>query len=59
MFELTINLKLNQKTPLYEQIYEFIKEEIKNGRIGCKSKLPSTRALAKHMQVSRRTVGLA
>ena len=59
MFELTINLKLNQKTPLYEQIYEFIKEEIKNGRIGCKSKLPSTRALAKHLQVSRSTVDLA
>lgn len=59
MFELTIDLKLNQKTPLYEQIYEFIKEEIKNGRIGCKTKLPSTRALAKHLQVSRSTVDMA
>ncbi len=59
MFELAVNLKLNQKTPLYEQIYEFIKEEIKNGRIGCKSKLPSARALANHLQVSRSTVDLA
>ena len=34
-------------------------EETKNGRIGCKSKLPSTRALANHLQVSRSTVDLA
>lgn len=59
MFELTIDLKLNQTTPLYEQIYDFIKEEIKNGRIGCKTKLPSTRALAEHLQVSRSTVDMA
>lgn len=59
MFELTIDLKMNQKTPLYEQIYEFIKEEIRNGRIGCKTKLPSTRALAEHLQVSRSTVDMA
>lgn len=59
MYELTIDLKVNQKTALYEQIYEFIKEEIKNGRIGCKTKLPSARALAEHLQVSRSTVDMA
>lgn len=59
MFELTIDLDVNQKIPLYEQIYEFIKEDIKNGRIGCKTKLPSTRALANHLQVSRSTVDMA
>ncbi len=59
MYELTIDLDLNGKSPLYEQIYEFIKDEIKNGRIECKTKLPSTRALAEHLQVSRSTVDMA
>lgn len=57
MYELTIDL--NSKSPLYEQIYEFIKNEIMNGRIECKTKLPSTRALAEHLQVSRSTVDMA
>ena len=30
MYELTMSLKPKSKTPLYEQIYEFIKEEIQN-----------------------------
>ena len=40
MYELTIELDANKKIPLYEQIYAFIKEEIKSGRITCKTKLP-------------------
>lgn len=59
MYELTIELNANNKIPLYEQIYNFIKNEIKNGNIPCKTKLPSTRALAKHLAVSRSTVDLA
>lgn len=59
MRELTVDFEVNQKTPLYEQIYNFIRNEIKNGRIGCKTKLPSTRALALHLQVSRSTVDMA
>ena len=59
MYELTIELDGNKKIPLYEQIYAYIKEEIKNGRIPCKAKLPSTRALAEHLMVSRSTVDMA
>lgn len=59
MYELTIVLDVNKKIPLYEQIYEYIKEEIKNGRIACKTKLPSTRALAEHLMISRSTVDMA
>ena len=33
MYELTMNLNPKSKTPLYEQIYEFIKEEIQNNVI--------------------------
>lgn len=59
MYELTVELDANKKIPLYEQIYEYIKEEIKSGRIACKTKLPSTRSLAEHLMVSRSTVDMA
>lgn len=59
MYELTIELDNNSRIPMYEQIYRFIKEEIKSGRIPCKSKLPSTRALAVHLELSRSTVDMA
>ena len=59
MNELTINLKTKSDMPLYEQIYRHIKTEIQSGRIACREKLPSTRALSKHLEVSRSTVELA
>lgn len=59
MKELTIPLKTNDKVPLYEQIYEYIKQDITDGKISPKEKLPSTRLLAKFLQVSRSTVDLA
>ena len=59
MNELTINLDSRSKKPLYEQIYDYIKSDIQNGRIPYGEKLPSTRALAKHLEVSRSTVELA
>ena len=59
MYELTMSLKPKSKTPLYEQIYEFIKEEIQNNVIQSGERLPSTRALSKHLVVSRSTVELA
>lgn len=59
MNELTINLKTNYKLPLYEQIYDYIKNDIQSGRLPYGEKLPSTRALSRHLEVSRSTVGLA
>ena len=53
---LTFYLKEGEKKPYYEQIYEYIKAEIKNGNLTCKTKLPSSRGLAKHLSVSRSTV---
>ena len=49
MYELTMSLNPKSKTPLYEQIYEFIKEEIQNNVIQSGERLPSTRALSKHL----------
>lgn len=59
MRELTILLDADKKTPLYEQIYEYIRSEIRSGRMECGVKLPSARALAGGLQVSRSTVDLA
>ncbi|WP_346663843.1 PLP-dependent aminotransferase family protein [uncultured Merdimonas sp.] len=59
MNELTISLKTDSKIPLYEQIYDYIKSNIRQGKIPCGEKLPSTRALSRHLDVSRSTVELA
>ncbi len=59
MNELTINLQTGLKIPLYEQIYNYVKENIQNGKLSSKEKLPSTRTLARHLEVSRSTIELA
>lgn len=59
MNELTIHLRPRSEVPLYEQIYKYIKKDIQDGRIKSGEKLPSTRALCGHLQVSRSTVELA
>ena len=41
MNELTIPLKNNSKTPLYEQIYQYIKLNIQSGHLSYGEKLPS------------------
>lgn len=59
MNELTISLDTKSKVPLYEQIYQYIKEEIRTGRIPSGEKLPSTRVQCRFLEVSRSTVELA
>lgn len=59
MNEMTISLRTESKIPLYEQIYEYVKKEIQSGKISSGEKLPSTRALSKHLEISRSTVELA
>lgn len=59
MTDLTPTLCADSDTPLYEQIYEYIKTEITCGTIKSGMKLPSTRQLAKHLDVSRSTICLA
>ena len=44
MNELTISLDPHRKTPLYEQIYGFIREEIRGGRIRAGERLPAVGA---------------
>ncbi len=59
MNELTIPVDLNSKVHIYEQIYVYIRDEILEGRLTQGERLPSSRALALHLQISRSTVNLA
>ncbi len=57
--ELMIPFKSQSGQPLYEQIYEYIKEEIRKGSLKSGVKLPSTRVLAENLKVSRSTTQMA
>lgn len=59
MYDMTIELKFHSGKCLYEQIYEHIRDEIKGGRLLSGERLPSTRALAEYLQISRSTVDFA
>lgn len=59
MNELTMILRTDIRISLYEQIYNYIKADIQDGKLLYGEKLPSTRALSKHLEVSRSTVELA
>jgi len=57
--ELMIPLKTHTGQPLYEQIYEYMKDEIRKGSLASGTRLPSTRVLAEHLKVSRSTTQMA
>ena len=59
MRELTVFVDSSRKVPVYEQIYTFIKKEIIDGHLVMGEALPSSRALAESLQVSRSTVLMA
>lgn len=53
---LTYILNFNSKTPLYEQLYNNIKNDITIGKIAPNEKLPSKRKLAAHLKISIITI---
>ena len=57
--ELNIRLNSDEKKPLYRQIYEYIRGEIRSGSLEAGERLPSTRALASGLHVARSTAELA
>ena len=59
MYEMTIRLRTDGGKCLYEQIYEHIKSEIRDGKLLAGERLPSTRFLAEYLQVARSTVDYA
>lgn len=58
MYDMTIRLQAGG-IRLYEQIYEHIKKEIRDGKLLAGERLPSTRSLAEYLQVARSTVDYA
>ena len=56
MKELAVFINQSGGVPVYEQIYEFIKREIRKGNIKTGERLPSTRNMSSYLQVSRSTV---
>lgn len=59
MYDMTIRLRADSDKCLYEQIYEHISKEIREGKFLAGERLPSTRSLAEHLQVARSTVDYA
>lgn len=57
--ELMIPLESRGSKSMYEQIYEYIKGEIRKGSLKEKERLPSTRVLAENLKVSRSTTQMA
>ena len=53
------NLDTNEKEPMYQQLYNQIKDDICTGELLAEEKLPSTRLLAEQLEISRSTVDMA
>ncbi|WP_085993213.1 PLP-dependent aminotransferase family protein [Oceanobacillus senegalensis] len=56
---LSCHLERSSNIPLYEQLYNFIKNEIIDGRIKHGEKLPSKRKLSEFLKISQNTVETA
>jgi len=59
LFDFTIALQANSKTPLYEQLYQAIADQIRKGNLKYPDLLPSKRALEEMMKVSHSTIETA
>ncbi len=53
---ITIQIDNTSKTPIYMQIYSYIRSEIESGKLKSGEKLPSKRAMSSHMNVSIVTI---
>jgi GntR family transcriptional regulator / MocR family aminotransferase len=56
--DLAISLDESLPLPLYRQLYEGLRDAILSGRLAPGQRLPSTRALARDLNVSRNTISL-
>ena len=56
---LTYQLKKAPGVPLYEALYRCLRQDILSGKLASGEKLPSKRALAQHLEVSKITVEAA
>lgn len=56
MESFTPNLYADHKTPLYQQLYEWIRQQILNGHLQGGEKLPSLRKLSQDLNISKNTI---
>ncbi|MDF2908577.1 MAG: transcriptional regulator, GntR family with aminotransferase domain [Herbinix sp.] len=56
---LTPTLTSDSHIPIYQQLYHYMKEEIKTGHIPYNCKLPSKRKLSTHLGISQNTIQAA
>lgn len=54
--DLFVELDETEEVPLYRQLYEGIREAVLSGRLAPGTRIPSTRDLSEHLDVSRTTV---
>ncbi|MBI1760577.1 MAG: PLP-dependent aminotransferase family protein [Acidobacteria bacterium] len=54
--ELAVNLNTSAPQPLHQQLYQELRRSILSGRLSAGQRIPSTRALAKSLGLSRATV---
>ena len=54
-----VSIDHTKQEPIYLQIYEYILHEIRSGNLDCHERLPSGRALAQDLNISRNTVNMA
>ena len=54
--ELAVNLNTHAPQPLHQQLYQELRHSILSGRLSAGQRIPSTRALAKSLGLSRATV---
>ena len=59
MFNLIFTADKASKKPLYEQLYSYVADEIKNKNIKENERMPSKKALAKYLGISVNTVETA
>lgn len=59
MVSLTFSIKTGSAEPLYKQLYNFVRDEIKSGSMKAGEKLPSMRGLSSYLKISRNTVETA
>ncbi len=59
MYNFTLSLDAASKSPLYEQLYEYIAEEIRGSRLKENERMPSKKALSAHLGISVNTVETA
>lgn len=50
------NINFHKKEPIYEQLYNYIKNMLEDGMLSSSSKLPSTREISENLNISRNTV---